>query len=287
MTKHIITGGGGLKLAVHEFGDPSGLEILFIHGWSQHHLCWTKQIERLSGEFRLLCMDLRGHGASEAPVGKEYYTDGALWAGDVAATIKAVCKSAPVLVGWSYGGFVIGDYLRCHGDASISGVVLAGGAVVIGPTWFGTHIGPGFLDHAPGAMSEDQVTALKSIVAFAKGCFAKPIANADMDLIIAFNAIVRPDVRASLGARGEDFRADYGACGKPILVAHGKAETVVLPKMAEEVLAANPRAVASWYEGVNHGPFIEEPERFNRELAAFTRSANAGGNDVMPTTVRR
>lgn len=283
MTKHIITGGGGLKLAVHEFGDPSGPEILFIHGWSQHHLCWTKQIAGLAGDFRLLCMDLRGHGASDAPVGKDHYTDGALWAEDVAAVIRALCKSTPVLVGWSYGGFVIGDYLRRHGDRGIAGVVLAGGAVVIGPAWFGTHLGPGFLDHAPGAMSDDQVTALTSIVAFANGCFTKPISKADMDVIIAFNAIVRPDVRLGLASRADDFRADYGACGKPILVAHGKAETVVLPKMAEEVLAANKGAVASWYEGVNHGPFIEEPERFNRELAAFATRCFDGA----PTSVLR
>ena len=28
-------------------------------------------------------------------------------------------------------------------------------------------------------------------------------------------------------------------------------------------------AVSSWYEGVGHMPFIEDAERFNRELAAF------------------
>ena len=32
-------------------------------------------------------------------------------------------------------------------------------------------------------------------------------------------------------------------------------------------------AVGSWYDGVGHMPFIEAPERFNLELAAFVDRA--------------
>jgi non-heme chloroperoxidase len=44
----------------------------------------------------------------------------------------------------------------------------------------------------------------------------------------------------------------------------------VLPAMAEHGLATCAGAEASWYEGVGHAPHLEEPERFNRELAALT-----------------
>jgi non-heme chloroperoxidase len=57
----------------------------------------------------------------------------------------------------------------------------------------------------------------------------------------------------------------------PLLVSHGRADTVVLPAMAEHVLATCPVAEASWYEGVGHTPHLEQPDRFNRELAALTR----------------
>ena len=36
-------------------------------------------------------------------------------------------------------------------------------------------------------------------------------------------------------------------------------------------LATYPAAEASWYDGVGHAPHLEEPERFNRELAELTR----------------
>ena len=45
----------------------------------------------------------------------------------------------------------------------------------------------------------------------------------------------------------------------------------MLPAMAEHILATCPTAEASWYEGVGHTLFLEDPERFNRELAALAR----------------
>lgn len=57
----------------------------------------------------------------------------------------------------------------------------------------------------------------------------------------------------------------------PVLVSHGTRDVVVLPSMAEHVLQVCPTAEASWYEDVGHMPFVEDPARFNRELADFAR----------------
>jgi pimeloyl-ACP methyl ester carboxylesterase len=40
-----VKGGDGLNLHVREWGRRTGMPILLIHGWSQNHLCWTKQYE--------------------------------------------------------------------------------------------------------------------------------------------------------------------------------------------------------------------------------------------------
>jgi pimeloyl-ACP methyl ester carboxylesterase len=57
----------------------------------------------------------------------------------------------------------------------------------------------------------------------------------------------------------------------PLLVSHGRADSVVLPAMAEHVLETCPTAEASWYDAAAHVPHLEEPERFNRELAELAR----------------
>src|SRR6476661_6744624 len=108
MQRHRVRGGEGLQLHVREWGKPDGPPILFIHGWSQNHLCWGKQYEsELAEEFRLIALDLRGHGMSEAPLAAEHYTNSKLWADDVAAIIEQLHLDHTVLVGWSYGAFVI------------------------------------------------------------------------------------------------------------------------------------------------------------------------------------
>jgi non-heme chloroperoxidase len=149
-TIHDVRGGGGLRLHVREWGRPDGPPILSIHGWSQGHLCWARQYgSALAEEFRLVAYDLRGHGMSEAPLEPEHYTDGRLWADDVAAIIDQLGLDRPVLVGWSYGGFIICDYLRAYGQDRIAAVDFVGAATTLGEAAFGTLIGPGFLDNVP------------------------------------------------------------------------------------------------------------------------------------------
>jgi len=80
-TVRAVRGGGGLRLHVREWGNPDGPPVLFIHGWSQSHLCWAKQYHSaLAQKFRLVAYDLRGHGMSEAPPEPGHYTNGRLWA---------------------------------------------------------------------------------------------------------------------------------------------------------------------------------------------------------------
>jgi len=58
----------GLTVSAQEWGSPSGPEILFIHGFSQRHLSWMRQVDGdLAGDFRISICDLRGRGNSDKP----------------------------------------------------------------------------------------------------------------------------------------------------------------------------------------------------------------------------
>jgi pimeloyl-ACP methyl ester carboxylesterase len=257
---------------VREWGDPGGPPIVFIHGWSQNHLCWAGQYESaLAADFRLVAYDLRGHGMSEAPTEPEHYTDAALWADDVAAIVEQLRLDRPVLVGWSYGGFVICDYVRRHGQGAIAAIDLVEGAVRLGEEAFGTLIGPGFLDHFAGMTSEDLPTNISAARAFLRACVARPLSAEDFETALAWNMAVPARVRASLAARNIDGDDVLRTLSVPVLVTQGREDTVVLPAMAEHILAVCPTARASWYEGVGHAPHLEAPERFNRELTELAR----------------
>jgi pimeloyl-ACP methyl ester carboxylesterase len=273
---HSVKGGGGLRLHVREWGKPDGPPIVLIHGWSQNHLCWARQYESALGdEFRLVAYDLRGHGMSEAPLEPEHYTDGRLWADDLAAIIDQLRIDRPLLVGWSYGAFVICDYVRAYGAERIAGIEFVEGAVRLGEAAFGTLIGPGFLDHFAHATADDLPTNIWAMRAFLRACVATPMPAEEFETALCWNIVVPARVRAALAAREIDCDDVLRTLDMPLLVTHGRADSVVLPAMAEHVLATCPTAEASWYEGVGHAPFLEEPERFNRELAGLTRRALA------------
>src|SRR4051794_2672410 len=134
MATRDVRGGGGLRLHVREWGNPQGPPIVFVHGWSQCQLCWSRQVSGpLAKDFRMITFDLRGHGMSDRPLDGEHYVDGRLWADDVDAVIGQMGLDRPVLVAWSYGGFVVTDYLRAYGQDGIAGLKLVGGAVMRTP----------------------------------------------------------------------------------------------------------------------------------------------------------
>ena len=275
-TRHDVRGGGGLRLHVREWGRPDGQPIVLIHGWSQNHLCWAHQYDSaLADEFRLVAYDLRGHGMSDAPLEPEHYTDAALWADDVAAIIDQLGLEQTVLVGWSYGAFVICDYIRAHGAERIAAIDFVEGAVKLGEAAFGTLIGPGFLDHFAHATADDLPTNIWAMRAFLRACVAKPLPTEDFETALAWNIAVPSRIRANLAAREIDDDDVLRALDVPLLVTQGREDTVVLPAMAEHVLATCPTAEASWYDGVGHAPHLEAPERFNRELAALVRASVA------------
>jgi pimeloyl-ACP methyl ester carboxylesterase len=276
MKVHTVRGGGGLRLHVREWGRADGPPILFIHGWSQNHLCWAKQYESgLADEFRLVAYDLRGHGMSEAPLGSEHYTEGGLWADDVAAIIHELRLDRAVLVGWSYGAFVICDYVRAHGQDRVAGIDFVEGAVKLSEAAFGTLIGPGFLDHFVDATADDLPTNIAAMRAFLKVCTSRPLPAEDFETALCWSIVVPAQVRGGLAARELDCDDVLRALEVPLLVTHGRADTVVLPAMAEHVLATCPTAEASWYDGVAHLPHMEDSERFNRELAQLANRVRA------------
>jgi non-heme chloroperoxidase len=271
-----VIGGGGTRLHVREWGRRDAPPILFVHGWSQHHLAFRRQFESaLADDFRLVTFDLRGHGMSEAPDKVEAYTSGDLWAADIAAVIEQRDLKQPVIVAWSYGGYVVSDYLSAFGDGAVAGVNYVGWSVVVGEPE--PHFtGRGFHDFHQGSVSEDMPSGIAAMRGFVHACLGKAIPAEDLEMMIAFNCMTPRFTRYALTQRKTvDYAPMLAKLTVPVLITHGLAETVALPIAAEYALQSCPTATGSFYEGVGHAPFIEEPERFNRELAAFARQAQA------------
>lgn len=99
----------GVALAYDDVGagEPP---LVFVHGVACHRGFWTSQVRRLAGKHRVLVVDLRGHGDSDAP--EQRYTmpgfaDDVLW---MCSRLEIV---RPVVVGHSLGGLVALELAAC------------------------------------------------------------------------------------------------------------------------------------------------------------------------------
>jgi pimeloyl-ACP methyl ester carboxylesterase len=91
----------GLSLNYLEWGDPDAPPLLLVHGgldcaWSLANLG-----EGLTDDFRVLALDLRGHGDSDWSMGGDYHTHAFL--GDIAAFVDEVIGKPTSLIAHSMG----------------------------------------------------------------------------------------------------------------------------------------------------------------------------------------
>jgi non-heme chloroperoxidase len=267
MRTHHIEGAGGVDIRVDETGEPSGRPVLFIHGISQCRLAWRRQLASgLGRELRLVAMDLRGHGGSGRP--GDGYGDSAVWAGDVHQVITALHLDEPILCGWSYGGVVIGDYLKHHGEQALGGICLAAAVSRLGEPVL-PFMGAEFLATLPGLFSDDVATSVAALRTFIRLTTSADPDPAESYLALGYNCVVSPQVRLAMLSRTVVRDDVLEQLTKPLLLTHGLDDRVVLPAMSEHHAQLVPHAKVSYYEGVGHSPFLEDPERFNAELLAF------------------
>ena len=111
--------------------------------------------------------------------------------------------------------------------------------------------------------------------AFVKACTAKPLPAATSRPLLGRNMVVPAQIRANLAARQIDDDDVLPLSRCRCWSRQGQADTVVLPAMAEHVLATCPTAQASCYDGVGHMPHLEDPARYNHELADLSRRVRA------------
>jgi non-heme chloroperoxidase len=271
----VVQSSDGVRLRTYEWGRSDAPPILFIHGWSQSHLSWKRQyLSALAERFRVVVYDLRGHGASDCPREESAYTDAQLWADDVAAIIDQLALDRPVLVGWSFGGYVTCDYVRAYGQGAIAGINFVCWAVMLGNTEKERALtGQGFHDHFAGSISDDVQANIDAMRGFIRVCVEGELAQDDLEELLAFNMMVPPYVRRAVATRGTLDNSDLlRSITRPVLVSQGELDRVTRRAAAAHIVGCCPNSDESVYEGVGHSPFMERPERFNAELAAFADS---------------
>src|SRR5437867_1758640 len=117
----------GVALAYDEAGSGRP-PLVFVHGIACNRRFLDRQVRHFASAHRVLDVDLRGHGESDAPV--QPYTM-RLFAEDLAWTCARLGIERPVVIGHSLGGLVALE-LACADPGRVSAVVLIDSVLVPG-----------------------------------------------------------------------------------------------------------------------------------------------------------
>ena len=109
----------GITLAYSDRG--TGLPIVFLHAFPLNRTMWAEQEETLSLQFRVITIDVRGHGESDAPLWRYTLEQ---TADDVNTLLDQLSIQQAIFVGLSMGGYILFAFYRKYA-ARVKGVILA------------------------------------------------------------------------------------------------------------------------------------------------------------------
>lgn len=254
--------------------EPGAPTLLLLHGWTANaDLNWFATFDELGRHFRVVALDLRGHGQgvrSWRPFRMRDAVD------DAAAALDALGIERVIAVGYSMGGAVAQLLWRRHRDR-VSGLVLCATSSV-----FAESNREKRLFRAMGA------TALASRVtpSIARRAAAAWILDRRQDSNAAAwvaEELQRNDWTAVLGAGAAlgrfDSREWLGEVDVPTAVLLTRFDRVVSPRRQAAMARAIPGAVVHEVDG-DHGVVAMQPGRF---VPALVRAARqVAGRAVAP-----
>lgn len=284
----VVTANDGVPLAVAETGNPEGPALLFLHGYSQALTAWREQFDdpALQSAFRMVAFDLRGHGASGKPWANDAY-ESRDWADDVAAVMTAMEIESPVLIGWSGGASVAAAYIRHYGDDELSGLVLAGGLLRMAEPE-----APSENEARDAAPNEDQALVVESVQKMSSDDIRKKLSGTESLVsmltvralseseekeALAFNLMSPAYVSRAMVANRTVYNDIQGKIGVPTLLIHGSEDRLVPADLSMQNRKYIPGGELKIYDGLGHAVFLDDPARFNEDLAAFVTRVQ--GND--------
>lgn len=253
---------GGISLRYERVG--AGLPLVFIHGLMGNHTFWDRQ-SALRERFQVVRLDLRGHGDSSKPKGS--YAMATL-AEDVRHLVVSLGLQRTVLVGSSMSGVVALQTLRMLGERVV-GLVLVG-------TTARAAAADGY-EHGvkPDEQKTFVTTAQNDYKSFVRDLASRLFREGhDQLLQWATQQLTKtpPYVAAAAlqGIFAADERETLKSIGVPTLICHGRHDAIFPFATAEHLHEHINGSRILAFEESGHLPMIEEHERFNAELGAFT-----------------
>lgn len=254
----------GVRL--HYFEAGSGKPLVMIHGWSQSAAEFKKNISELSQYYRVIAIDLRGHGESDKP---NHGYRISRFAKDVFELITYLDLKDVNILGWSMGCSVIWSYWELFGSERLSKMIL-----VDEPGWLlrtdENDLGLWTYDELVATCKnivEDKATFTKQLI---DGLLTITVSEEDTEFLIKENLKMPADYSARLAFIHwlNDWRDVIPTINIPALIIGGKKSFINWKSQvwSNEKIQGSKLEI---FEERGHLMFFEEPDKFNKLVADF------------------
>jgi pimeloyl-ACP methyl ester carboxylesterase len=260
--------GDGVRLHYRDQGNPNGHVLILVHGFSASLHTWEPWVQRLGSRYRILTLDLPGHGLTETPPDYHASTDGFV---DIVHRF-AEKMNAPrfTLAGNSMGGGVAWNYALAHPE-QLDALVLVDAA-----GW------PERGDNPPLIFALINNPALKPII---RDLDTKPMiqgglqksfgdpAFADAAMVERYYELSRaPGHRAillNIERSGPATPERMAQIHVPTLVLHGEKDNLIPVSSGRRFAETIPGAEIVTFANIGHVPMEEAADQSAAALAAF------------------
>jgi len=249
---------GGLSLHYLDW-DGDGPPLVMLHGYTSHARDWDHTAAALSGRYRVLALDARGHGDSQwaSRYGVGLMTE------DLLAFLDALRLGQVTLMGLSMGGIVAFLFTASHPGRVTDLIVLDIGPEIAAPgvRWIAAHAAAAHI-----FSSEDEAVAQE------RAFYPRPTDQAlrhrvrhnlrplpDGTLTFKYDDALRQP-GAILDRSADELWAAWRAVSRPVLLARGDDSEVLAAATAQRMLAENPHASLAVVPDCGHVITLDNPQ---------------------------
>ncbi len=257
-----------VDLLVTEYDAPKTASppLILLHGIGSRGVSWWPVVDRLAERFRLVALDLRGHGDSAKPTAGYRLAD---YAADLDDLLDALDLDRPRILGHSLGGMVALTWAIDHPERAAA-IALEDSALRSGrwslpafDEWLAlnamsaTEAAAAFASRYPDWTAEDCARRATSITSTARGVFLEMRAMAEVE-------------------DGTDRIAPLATIQSPVLLVYGDlaAGGMVVPEDAERLVATLPHARIARVPGSGHNLHRDHSAAFLSLLVPFLTDPN-------------
>lgn len=264
--RRVIALPDGISMAYAPLGNPHGTPVVLIHGYTDSDLDWASLIPYLSKNFRLIVIDLRGHGESSKPECCYTRYD---FAYDVKLLLDKLRVRRADIVGHSLGSLVAQTFAEMWPARTARLVLISSTA------------GPPPKSAAPQYDWTAQIRRPRDPIdpdsKFMRQWWASPNPvdpaflrrerrNAARIPVSVWLAVLNQSLSdAALRA----LSSTLSRLEAPTLLIWGSADPIMLPAMRRGLRRALPHAKVVIFPGLGHNPFWEDPRGCAAVINAF------------------